>query len=101
MDYGKHTLTGDNTKTLTLKYVEGQWAVDTPITFPVECEEDLFPVHLVIYRNGNTTTAYKDIALESQPTLPTITPGTTSSTAGTTTACLISTRATPQIPLPA
>ena len=67
LDYGKHTLTGDNTKTLTLKYVEGQWAVDTPITFPVECEEDLFPVHLVIYRNGNTTTAYKDIALESQP----------------------------------
>lgn len=66
-DFGKHTLTGDNTKTLTLKYVEGQWAVDTPITFPVECEEDLFPVHLVIYRNGNTTTAYKDIALESQP----------------------------------
>ena len=37
MDYGKHTLTGDNTKTLTLKYVEGQWAVDTPITFPVKC----------------------------------------------------------------
>lgn len=67
MDYGKHTLTGDNTKTLTLKYVEGQWAVDTPITFPVECEEELFPVHLVIYRNGNTTTAYKDIPLESQP----------------------------------
>ena len=66
-DFGKHTLTGDNTKTLTLKYVEGQWAVDTPITFPVECEEELFPVHLVIYRNGNTTTAYKDIALESQP----------------------------------
>ena len=67
MDYGKHTLTGDNTKTLTLKYVEGQWAVDTPITFPVECEEDLFPVHLVIYRNGNTSKAYKDVALESQP----------------------------------
>ena len=67
LDYGKHTLPGDNTKTLTLKYVEGQWAVDTPITFPVECEEELFPVHLVIYRNGNTTTAYKDIALESQP----------------------------------
>lgn len=67
MDYGKHTLTGDNTKTLTLKYVEGQWAVDTPITFPVECEEDLFPVHLVIYRNGDTSKAYKDIPLESQP----------------------------------
>lgn len=67
MDYGKHTLTGDNTKTLTLKYVEGQWAVDTPITFPVECEEELFPVHLVIYRNGDTSKAYKDVALESQP----------------------------------
>ena len=67
MDYGKHTLTGDNTKTLTLKYVEGQWAVDTPLTFPVECEEELFPVHLVIYRNGDTSKAYKDIALESQP----------------------------------
>lgn len=67
MDYGKHTPTGDNTKTLTLKYVEGQWAVDTPITFPVECEEELFPVHLVIYRNGDTSKAYKDIALESQP----------------------------------
>lgn len=66
MDYGKHTLTGDNTKTLTLKYVEGQWAVDTPITFPVECEEELFPVHLVIYRNGDTSKAYKDIPLESQ-----------------------------------
>ena len=67
MDHGKHTLTGDNTKTLTLKYVEGQWAVDTPITFPVECEEELFPVHLVIYRNGDTSKAYKDIPLESQP----------------------------------
>lgn len=67
MDYGKHTLTGDNTKTLTLKYVEGRWVVNDPVTFPVECEEELFPVHLVIYRNGNTTTAYKDIPLESQP----------------------------------
>ena len=37
-DLGKHTLTGDSPKTLTLKYVEGQWAVDTPVTFPVECE---------------------------------------------------------------
>ena len=66
-DFGKHTLTGDNSKTLTLKYVEGRWAVDAPVTFPVECEEELFPVHLVIYRNGNTKTAYKDVALESQP----------------------------------
>ena len=67
MDYGKHTLTGDNTKTLTLKYVEGRWAFDAPVTFPVECEEELVPVHLVIYRNGNTSKAYKDIALEGQP----------------------------------
>ena len=66
-DFGKHTLTGDNSKTLTLKYVEGRWAVDAPVTFPVECEEELVPVHLVIYRNGNTKTAYKDIALEGQP----------------------------------
>lgn len=66
-DFGKHTLTGDSPKTLTLKYVEGRWAFDAPVTFPVECEEELFPVHLVIYRNGDTSKAYKDIPLESQP----------------------------------
>ena len=66
-DFGKHTLTGDNSKTLTLKYVEGRWVVNDPVTVPVECEEELFPVHLVIYRNGDTSKAYKDIPLESQP----------------------------------
>ena len=66
-DFGKHTLAGDNTKPLTLKYVEGRWVVNDPVTFAVECEEELFPVHLVIYRNGNTKTAYKDVALEGQP----------------------------------
>ena len=66
-DFGKHTLPGDNTKPLTLKYVEGRWVVNDPVTFAVEREEELFPVHLVIYRNGNTSKAYKDIALESQP----------------------------------
>lgn len=66
-DFGKHTLTGDNSKTLTLKYVEGRWVVNDPVTFAVECEEELFPVHLVIYRNGDTSKAYKDVALESQP----------------------------------
>ena len=66
-DFGKHTLTGDNTKPLTLKYVEGRWVVNDPVTFPVEYEEELFPVHLVIYRNGDTSKAYKDVALESQP----------------------------------
>ena len=52
MDYGKHTLTGDNTKTLTLKYVEGQWAVDTPITFPVECETEPETTYTVTYTDG-------------------------------------------------
>ena len=66
-DFGKHTLAGDNTKPLTLKYVEGRWVVNDPVTFAVECEEELFPVHLVIYRNGDTSKAYKDVALESQP----------------------------------
>jgi len=66
-DFGKHTLTGDNTKPLTLKYVEGRWVVNDPVTFAVECEEELVPVHLVIYRNGDTSKAYKDVALESQP----------------------------------
>lgn len=66
-DFDKHTLTGDNTKPLTLKYVEGRWVVNDPVTFAVECEEELVPVHLVIYRNGDTSKAYKDVALESQP----------------------------------
>ena len=52
MDYGKHTLTGDNTKTLTLKYVEGQWAVDTPITFPVECGTEPETTYTVTYTDG-------------------------------------------------
>lgn len=52
MDYGKHTLTGDNTKTLTLKYVEGQWAVDTPVTFPVECETEPETTYTVTYTDG-------------------------------------------------
>lgn len=51
-DFGKHTLTGDNTKTLTLKYVEGQWAVDTPITFPVECETAPETTYTVTYTDG-------------------------------------------------
>lgn len=43
MDYGKHTLTGDNTKTLTLKYVEGQWAVDTPHYLPCRVRRRAVP----------------------------------------------------------
>ena len=52
LDYGKHTLTSDNTKTLTLKYVEGQWAVDTPVTFPVECETEPETTYTVTYTDG-------------------------------------------------
>lgn len=52
IDFGKHTLTGDNSKTLTLKYVEGQWAVDTPVTFPVECETEPETTYTVTYTDG-------------------------------------------------
>ncbi len=66
-DFGEHTLSGDPTKTLTLKYVEGRWISEETATFYVECAEELFPVKLVIYRNGDTSKAYKTVALESQP----------------------------------
>ena len=67
-DFGPHTLTGDNTKTLTLKYVDGKWVANGIVTFNVECTEaEKFPVMLMIYRNGNTGTAYKTVPLESQP----------------------------------
>lgn len=67
-DFDAHTLTGDNTKTLTLKYVDGKWVANGNVTFNVECTEaEKFPVELVIYRNGNTETAYKTVTLESQP----------------------------------
>ena len=67
----EHTITGDTERLLILAWDANNnvWRpmTDTPVTFPVECEEELFPVHLVIYRNGDTSKAYKDIALESQP----------------------------------
>ena len=66
-DFGAHTLTGDNTKPLTLKYVEGRWISEETATFYVECVEELFPVKLVIYRNGDTSKAYTTVSLESQP----------------------------------
>ena len=66
-DFGTHTLTGDNTKPLTLKYVEGRWISEGTATFNVECVEELFPVKLVIYRNGDTSKAYTTVSLESQP----------------------------------
>ena len=66
-DFGAHTLSGDPTKTLTLKYVEGRWISEETATFYVECVEELFPVKLVIYRNGDTSKAYTTVSLESQP----------------------------------
>lgn len=65
----KHTLADDAEKTFTMTYVNGAWTGPTnpAVTFEVKCEEELVPVHLVIYRNGNTSKAYKDVALESQP----------------------------------
>lgn len=70
---GAHELTGDNTKAITLTWnsEEEKWVAEDdaiPVTFSVECTEaEKVPVHLVIYRNGNTSEAYKDIALEDQP----------------------------------
>lgn len=65
----KHTLADDAEKTFTMTYVNGAWTGPTnpAVTFEVKCEEELVPVHLVIYRNGDTSKAYKDIPLESQP----------------------------------
>ena len=61
-DFGPHTLTGDNTKTLTLKYVDGKWVANGNVTFNVECTEaEKFPVELVIYRNGDTAKPYKRV----------------------------------------
>lgn len=57
-----HTLSGGNTKTLTLKYEEGKWVADGTVTFNVECTEaEKFPVELVIYRNGDTVNPYKRV----------------------------------------
>ena len=67
-DFDAHTLTGDNTKTLTLKYVDGKWVANGNVTFNVECTEaEKFPVMLMIYRNGNTEKAYQTVALEKMP----------------------------------
>ena len=68
IDFGPHTLTGDNTKTLTLKYVDGKWVANGNVTFNVECTEaEKFPVMLMIYRNGNTKKACQTVELEKMP----------------------------------
>ena len=63
----------DTRITWTWNAKEKAWVLDTMTdtvaTILCECETTVekFPVKLVIYRNGNTSEAYKDIALESQP----------------------------------
>ena len=63
---GAHELTGDSTKTITLTWnsEDEKWVAedeDIPVTFSVECKEALFPVELVIYRNGDTSKPYKRV----------------------------------------
>ena len=63
---GAHELTGDSTKTITLTWnsEDEKWVAedeDIPVTFSVECKEELFPVELVIYRNGDTSKPYKTV----------------------------------------
>lgn len=52
LDYGKHTLPGDNTRTLTLKYEEGKWVAEKPVTFPVKCETEPETTYTVTYTDG-------------------------------------------------
>ncbi len=63
----------DTRITWTWNAKEKVWVLDTMTdtvaTILCECETTVekCPVHVVIYRNGDTSKAYKDIALESQP----------------------------------
>ena len=63
----------DTRITWTWNAEEKAWELDaitdTVATILCECETTVekCPVHVVIYRNGDTSKAYKDIALESQP----------------------------------
>ena len=60
--------------TLTWNWKNGKWTKGFDENPVIKCEcvkeiepDEKFPVHVVIYRNGDTSKAYKDIALESQP----------------------------------
>ena len=60
--------------TLTWNWENGKWTKGFDENPVIKCEcvkeiepDEKFPVHVVIYRNGDTSKAYKDIALESQP----------------------------------
>ncbi len=69
MDYGKHTLTGDNTKkTLTLKYEEGKWVAEKPVTFPVKCETEPETTYTVTYTDGVVgVEVFEDVVHENLP----------------------------------
>ena len=74
-DFGPHTLPGDPTKTLTLKYVEGRWIAEEPAIFHVVCEEEV-PIDLsmlqVQVRCANSAHAAEFYGLSADTTLETI-----------------------------
>ena len=69
LDYGKHTLTDDNTKkTLTLKYEEGKWVAEKPVTFPVKCETEPETTYTVTYTDGVVgVEVFEDVVHENLP----------------------------------
>ena len=74
-DFGPHTLPGDPTKTLTLKFVEGRWIAEEPAIFHVVCEEEV-PIDLsmlqVQVRCANSAHAAEFYGLSADTTLETI-----------------------------
>ena len=74
-DFGPHTLPGDPTKTLTLKFVEGRWIAEEPAIFHVVCEEEV-PIDLsmlqVQVRCANSAHAAELYGLSADTTLETI-----------------------------
>ena len=68
LDYGKHTLPGDNTRTLTLKYEEGKWVAEKPVTFPVKCETEPETTYTVTYTDGVVgVEVFEDVVHENLP----------------------------------
>lgn len=63
------TLTGIRFNYNKVGEIESQnWKQELPKpVIRVTCAEELFPVKLVIYRNGDTSKAYKTVSLESRP----------------------------------
>ena len=60
----EHRLVNDADKSLIIRfnYVNNDWTQETPEpTVEVTCAAELVPFELVIYRNGDTSTAYKTV----------------------------------------